>query len=56
LSAVLAVATVAGMITFTWLTMLGLQHLRFKMLERYEPVIVSAVFCVLGILVIILER
>lgn len=56
LSAVLAVATVAGMITFTWLTMLGLQRLRFKMLERYEPVIVSAVFCVLGILVIILER
>ncbi|HWY40236.1 MAG TPA: hypothetical protein VNX27_05520 [Chthoniobacterales bacterium] len=56
LSAVLAVATVSGMITFTWLTLLGLQRLRFKMLEKYEPLIVSAVFCVLGILVIILER
>ena len=56
LSTVLAVATVAGMITFTWLTLLGLQHLRFRMLEKYEPLIVSSVFCVLGILVIIFER
>ena len=56
LSAVLAVATVTGMITFTWLTLLGLQRLRFKMLEKYEPVIVSTVFCILGVLVIILEH
>ena len=56
LSLVLAVATVAGMITFTWLTLLGLQRLRFKMLEKYEPLIVSAVFCILGVLVIILEH
>jgi len=56
LSTVLAVATVAGMITFTWLTLLGLQRLRFKMLEKYEPLIVSAVFCILGVLVIILEH
>lgn len=56
LSSVLAVATIAGMITFTWLTLLGLQRLRFKMLEKYEPLIVSAVFCLLGALVIILER
>jgi ABC-type nickel/cobalt efflux system permease component RcnA len=56
LSTVLAVATVTGMITFTWLTLLGLQRLRFKMLEKYEPVFVSAVFCILGVLVIILEH
>ena len=56
LSAVLAVATVAGMITFTWLTLLGLQRLRFKLLEKYEPLIVSAVFCLLGVLVIVFER
>lgn len=56
LSTVLAVATVSGMVTFTWLTMLGLQRLRFKMLEKYEPLMVSAVFCLLGVLVIIFER
>jgi nickel/cobalt exporter len=56
LSTVLAVATVAGMITFTWLTLLGLQRLRFRALEKYEPLIVSGVFCLLGILVIIFEH
>jgi len=56
LSSILAIATIAGMVTFTWLTLLGLQRLRFKMLERYEPLIVSAVFCLLGVLVIIFER
>jgi nickel/cobalt transporter (NicO) family protein len=56
LSSVLAIATIAGMLTFTWLTLVGLQQLRFKSLEKYEPLIVGGVFCFLGILVIILER
>lgn len=56
LSSVLAIATVAGMVTFTWLTLLGLQRLRFVMLEKFEPLIVSGVFCLLGILVIIFEH
>ena len=34
LSAILAIATVAGMIVFTWLTLLGLQRLRFKALRN----------------------
>jgi nickel/cobalt exporter len=56
LSSVLAIATVAGMVTFTWLTLRGLQRVRFKSLEKYEPAIVAGVFCLLGILVIVLER
>ena len=56
LSSVLAIATVAGMITFTWLSLVGLQRLRFTRLENYEPVIVGGVFCLLGLLVIIFER
>jgi ABC-type nickel/cobalt efflux system permease component RcnA len=56
LSTVLAIATVAGMITFTSLTLLGLQRLRFVRLEKIEPLIVSGVFCLLGALVIIFER
>jgi nickel/cobalt exporter len=56
LSSVLAVATIAGMVTFTWLTLLGLQRLRVKMLEKYEPLIVSGIFCLLGVLVIMFER
>ena len=56
LSTVLAIATVAGMITFTSLTLFGLQRLRFVTLEKFEPLIVSGVFCLLGALVIIFER
>ena len=56
LSALLAVGTVAGMVTFTWLTLLGLERLRLRALENYEALIVSAVFCALGVLVIIFEH
>ena len=56
LSTVLAIATVAGMMTFTSLTLLGLQRLRFVTLEKFEPLIVSGVFFLLGALVIIFER
>ncbi|HEY6111456.1 MAG TPA: hypothetical protein VIV62_02960 [Chthoniobacterales bacterium] len=56
LSASLAVATVGGMLTFTWLTLLGLQRVPMKALEKYEPLIVSGLFCILGALIIIFER
>ena len=56
LSAILAIATVAGMIVFTWLTLLGLQRLRFKALEKYEPIIVGLVFCLLGLIIILFEH
>ena len=56
LSAILAIATVAGMIVFTWLTLLGLQRLRFKALEKYEPITVGVVFCLLGLIIILFEH
>jgi nickel/cobalt exporter len=56
LSAVLAIATVAGMIVFTWLTLLGLQRLRFEALEKYEPITVGLVFCLLGLIIILFEH
>jgi nickel/cobalt exporter len=52
LSAILAIATVAGMIVFTWLTLLGLQRLRFKALEKYEPIAVGVAFCLLGLIIL----
>jgi cation transport ATPase len=56
LSAILATATVAGMIVFTWLTLLGLQRLRLKFLENYEPLVVGGVFCLLGLIIIAFEH
>jgi hypothetical protein len=44
------------MLIFTWLTLLGLQRLRFSALEKYEPMTVSRVFCVFGLLLVLFEK
>jgi len=55
LSIVLAAATIAGMVVFTWATLAGLKRLNLARLERYENLIVGSVLGLLGILVIVLE-
>ncbi len=54
LSAVLAIATVAGMVVFTWLTMSGMERLRLAFLERCESGILGAVILSLGVGIIFL--
>ena len=49
LSAVLAFATIAGMVVFTWLTMAGMERLRLGFLERYESGILGTLILFLGI-------
>ncbi len=49
LSAVLAVATIAGMVAFTWLTMAGVERLRLEFLERYESGILGGLILFLGV-------
>jgi nickel/cobalt transporter (NicO) family protein len=56
LSALLATATVAGMVTFTWLTLLGSQRLHFQALDKYEAMIVGGIFCLLGVVIILFEK
>lgn len=55
LSVILTVATLAGMVTFTWLTLAGLNRFRLESLERFEGALLGGLFCVLGVLVIVLE-
>lgn len=54
LSAVLALATIAGMVVFTWLTVSGIARLRFRLLERYESGILGALILFLGVGIIFL--
>jgi nickel/cobalt transporter (NicO) family protein len=56
LSAILAIATVAGMLVFTWLTLAGVEKLNFRTLEKFESGILGGVLCLLGILIIVFER
>jgi ABC-type nickel/cobalt efflux system permease component RcnA len=55
LSLVLALATLAGMLLFTSLTLAGLDRLNLKLLERNESAILGTVLCLLGVLIVIVE-
>ncbi|OYW65098.1 MAG: hypothetical protein B7Z40_13045 [Bosea sp. 12-68-7] len=54
LSAVLSVATISGMVLFTWLTMSGIERLRLEFLERYESGILGGLILFLGVGIIFL--
>jgi hypothetical protein len=54
-SLVLAVATTAGMMIFTALTMSGLNRINLKTIERYESGILGAVLCVLAFVIVFAE-
>lgn len=55
LTAVLSVATVAGMVLFTSLTLAGLSKIKLGLLEKYESVLMGILLCVVGILIIVFE-
>lgn len=52
---ILAIATLAGMLLLTWLTLRGLQHLKLEALARYEGRILGGILIALGVAVIVLE-
>ena len=56
LSAILAGATLAGMVIFTWLTLIGMEKLKLKFVEKYESGILGGALVLLGVLVIVLEH
>lgn len=55
LTAVLSVATVAGMVCFTSLTLAGVSRIKLALLERYESLIMGALLCAVGVLIIVFE-
>jgi ABC-type nickel/cobalt efflux system permease component RcnA len=55
LTAVLSVATVAGMVLFTSLTLAGLSKIKLGVLEKYESVLMGILLCVVGVLIIVFE-
>src|SRR6476661_1110828 len=50
-----SVATVAGMVLFTSLTLAGLSKLKLGILEKYESVLMGVLLCAVGILIIVFE-
>ncbi len=56
LSGILAVGTLAGMMIFTWLTMVGFARLRVQKLERVEAGLLGVIFAVLGAMMLLVEH
>jgi len=56
LSAILAVATLAGMALFTWLALLGFDKFRLKRFERFEAGLLAAVFGILSLVVMLMDH
>ena len=55
LTAVLSIATVAGMVLFTSLTLAGLSKIKLGVLEKYESALMGILLCLVGILIIVFE-
>lgn len=55
LSAILAVATLAGMMVFTWLSLVGLEKLPVQKFERYEAALLGTIFSALAVLLVLFE-
>jgi nickel/cobalt exporter len=56
LTAVLSIATVAGMVIFTSLTLAGLSKIKLGILEKYESVLMGALLCAVGIFIVFFEK
>jgi hypothetical protein len=56
LTAILSIATVVGMVVFTWLTLSNLEKLNLRFLEKYESGIIGGLLCTLGVLIILIEK
>jgi nickel/cobalt exporter len=56
LSGILAIGTLAGMLIFTWLTLVGFAKLPIQRLERYEAGLLGTIFAVLGLIMLFAEH
>jgi nickel/cobalt exporter len=56
LTAILSIGTVAGMMLFTSLTLAGLGRLKLAALENHESVLIGALLCTVGLLVLFFEH
>ncbi|MGI8432570.1 MAG: hypothetical protein ACR2MW_09830 [Chthoniobacterales bacterium] len=56
LTAILSVATVAGMLIFTFLALTGIEQIKLRSFEKYESGVMGALLCLVGVLIIIFEK
>jgi len=55
LSLILALGTLAGMMVFTTLTLVGLERFSVQRFERYEAALLGGIFVALGVMLMVIE-
>ena len=56
LTVILSVATVAGMLVFTWLALTGIEQVKLRWFEKHESAVIGALLCTVGVLIILFEK
>ena len=56
LTVILSVATVAGMLAFTFLALIGIAQIKLRAFEKYESGVMGALLCLVGVLIILFEK
>ena len=56
LTVILSVATVAGMLAFTFLALAGITQIKLRALEKYESGVIGALLSLVGLLIILFEK
>ena len=55
LTIILTVATIAGMVAFTGLALIGIEQVKLRSFEKYEAGVMGALLCAVGVLIILFE-
>lgn len=56
LTVILSVATVAGMVAFTFLALAGIRQIKLQSFEKYESGVIGVLLCLVGVLIIVFEK
>ncbi|MGH8095115.1 MAG: hypothetical protein ACREIF_16855 [Chthoniobacterales bacterium] len=56
LTIILTLATIAGMVAFTFLALTGIEQVKLRSFERYEAGVMGVLLCVVGVLIILFEK
>ena len=56
LTLVLSIATVAGMVVFTFLALAGIEQIKLRWFDKYESGVIGGLLCVVGLLIILFEK
>ncbi|CAN5419682.1 hypothetical protein BH20VER3_BH20VER3_06530 [soil metagenome] len=56
LTIILTIGTIAGMVVFTALALMGIEQVKLRLVEKYEAGVMGVLLCLVGLLIILFEK